>query len=438
MGSRRLAPCRAAVSSTPAAMRRVLPRGTLQVAAGLAVLGAASYVYLSLAARTLSPQRFGEISVLYSLVYTAGPGAFLPIEQELARGLADRRARGLGGGPLVRLATVLSGIYAAALVALVLVTGPLTVPRLFDGSWALLGCLALAVVGLWAIYLSRGVLAGVARFSVYGGQLAIEGGTRIAAVVVLVAAGVTNVVPYGLAIGGALLVAVALTIPPTVGAVHPSPDQISPGAGVQELSTAFGWLLVGSVLAQALVNAPPIAAKLLAHGSDSVAAGQVLTGTVLARLPLFAFAAVQAALLPGLAALLATGDRAGFYRGMTRLLAAAAVLTAVAAVVAATVGQRLLHLFFGDRYDLGDDVLVQLTVASGVYIAAVIAGQSLLALRRYRTAAGGWTMGALVFIVVALVGTDLVTRVVDGFLLGAVAAAATLGLFLVRDVRSTP
>src|SRR3954471_5431319 len=148
MGSRRLARCRAAVSAAPPAVdgppavRRVLPRGTLQVAAGLAVLGAASYVYLSLAARTLSPQRFGEISVLYSLVYTAGPGAFLPIEQELARGLADRRARGLGGGPLVRLATGLSGIYAAALVALVLVTGPFTVPRLFDGSWALLGCLA--------------------------------------------------------------------------------------------------------------------------------------------------------------------------------------------------------------------------------------------------------------------------------------------------------
>jgi len=408
----------------------------LQVAAGLAVLGAASYVYLSLAARTLSPQRFGEISVLYSLVYTAGPGAFLPIEQELARGLADRRARGLGGGPLVRLATVLSGIYAAALVALVLVTGPLTVPRLFDGSWALLGCLALAVVGLWAIYLSRGVLAGVARFSVYGGQLAIEGGTRIAAVVVLVAAGVTNVVPYGLAIGGALLVAVALTIPPTVGAVHPSPDQISPGAGVQELSTAFGWLLVGSVLAQALVNAPPIAAKLLAHGSDSVAAGQVLTGTVLARLPLFAFAAVQAALLPGLAALLARGDRRGFVRGMSRLLGLTAVVTLVATVVAGTVGQSLLHLLFGDRYNLSNHVLMQLALASGLYIGAVIVGQSLLALRRYRTAAAGWAAGVAAFVIVVAIGDHLISRVVGGFLSGTLAALAALAIALVRHLRS--
>src|SRR5205807_9568578 len=129
----------------------------------------------------------------------------------------------------------------------------------------------------------------------------IEGGTRIVAVVILAAAGVSGVVPYALAIGGALLVAVLLTIRPTVHAVQPIASQVSPAADVQELSTAFGWMLVGSVLAQALVNAPPVAAKLLAHGSDSVAAGQVLTGTVLARLPLFAFAAVQAALLPGLA-----------------------------------------------------------------------------------------------------------------------------------------
>jgi len=419
-------------------VRRVLPRGTLQVAAGLAVLGVASYVYLSLAARTLSPQRFGEISVLYSLVYTAGPGFFLPVEQELARGLADRRARGQGGGPLARLATLLSGLYAAVLVVLVVATGPVTVPGFFDGSWGLLGCLVLAVAGLWAVYVSRGALAGAARFGEYGGQLGIEGGTRIVAVVVLAAAGVTAVVPYGLAIGGALLVAVLATTRGTLRAVEPVAGCDSPPAAMSELSSALGWLLVGSVLAQALVNAPPVAAKLFAHGSDSIAAGQVLTGTVLARLPLFAFAAVQAALLPGLAALLATGDRAGFIRGLTRLLGAAAVVTVAATVVAATVGEDLLHLFFGDRYHLGNHVLMQLALASGIYIGAVIAGQSLLALRRYRSAAAGWAVGAAAFVVVALLGDRLVARVVDGFLVGTVAAAVALGLVLAQQVRSLP
>ena len=409
---------------------RVLPRGTMSVGAGLAVLGASSYVFLALSARSLTPDAFGRISVLYSLVYTAGPGAFLPVEQELARALADRRARGDGGGPLVRRATVISGTYAAALGIVVLATGPVTVPRLFDGSWALLGCLLLALVGLWAVYLSRGVLAGMDRFGDYGGQLALEGGSRIVAVVVLAAVGLHATGAYGVLIGGGLVLAAVLTARPTMAALTPGPP-----AGWQELSSALGWMLVGSVLAQLLVNAPPIAAKVLAHTGDSAVAGQVLTGTVLARLPLFAFAAVQAALLPGLAAQLAAGDRHGFVRGLRRLLTAAAVVTAVTTVVAAVAGNKLLHLFFGDRYDLGNDVLMQLALASGLYMAAVILGQSLLALRHYRIAAAGWAVGVAAFFVVASTGHALVTRVVDAFLIGALASLATLAVAVTRRVR---
>ena len=409
---------------------RVLPRGTTSVGAGLAVLGAASYVYLALSARQLTPNAFGQISVLYSLVYTAGPGAFLPVEQELARALADRRARGIGGAPLVRRAGVISGIYAGALCVVLVATGPWTVSRLFDGSWVLLGCLVFALVGLWAVYLSRGVLAGMDRFRDYGGQLALEGGSRIAAVVACAAIGVHRTGVYAVLIGAGLLLAAVATARPTLRAVTPGPS-----AGWQELSTALGWMLVGSVLAQLLVNAPPIAAKALAHSGDSVAAGQVLTGTVLARLPLFAFAAVQAALLPGLAALLATGDRRGFVRGLSRLLAGAALLTVVTTVVAAVAGDRLLHLFFGDRYDLGNDVLMQLALASGIYMGAVIVGQSLLALRHYRTAALGWAAGVVVFVAVAWAGHALVIRVVDAFLLATLAALAVLATALVRHLR---
>jgi O-antigen/teichoic acid export membrane protein len=411
---------------------RLLPRGTMSVGAGLAVLGASSYVYLALSARALSPAAFGQISVLYSLVYTVGPGAFLPVEQELARSLADRRARGVGGAPLVRRASVITGVYAAALVVLALATGPLTVPLLFDGSWVLLGCLVLALVGLWAVYLSRGVLAGMDRFGHYGGQLAMEGGSRIAAVVVLAAIGLHRTGAYGVLIGAGLLLAALMTMRPTLSAVMPGPP-----ARWQELSGALGWMLVGSVLAQLLVNAPPIAAKLLADAGDSAAAGQVLTGTVLARLPLFAFAAVQAALLPGLAALLATGDRPGFVRGLWRLLAVAGAVTAVTTVVADVAGNRLLHVFFGDRYDLGNDVLMRLALASGLYMGAVIVGQSLLALRRYRIAAGGWALGVTVFVAVAWAGSGLVTRVVDAFALAALTSLVALAIPLARDVRST-
>jgi O-antigen/teichoic acid export membrane protein len=399
----------------------------------LFVLGASSYVYLSVAARSLSLNEFGEISVLYSLVYTAGAGAFLPVEQELARALADRRVRGEGGAPLIRRATALSGLYALGIVGLLVVTGPVTVPQLFDGSWSLLACLALAVVGLWAVYLLRGVFAGTDRFAAYGGQLGIEGGARIIAVAILAAVGVHAVGPYGLAIGGALVVAAGVTVRPVLDALTPGPT-----ADWRELSASLGWLLIGSVLAQLLVNAPPIATKLLATSSDSAAAGQILTGMVLARLPLFAFAAVQAALLPGLAALLARGDRGGFVRGMSRLLGLAAVVTLVATVVAGTIGQDLLHLFFGDRYNLSNHVLMELALASGLYIGAVIVGQALLALRRFRAAAAGWTVGVAAFVAFAILGDQLISRVVGAFLFGTLAALAALTIALVRHLRTLP
>jgi O-antigen/teichoic acid export membrane protein len=409
----------------------VLPRGTVSVGGGVLVLGVSSYLYLALAARSLSLQQFGEISVLYSVVYTAGAGAFLPVEQELGRALSDRRTRGVGGGPLIRRATAISGLYAAGLVILTLVTGPFTVPRLFDGSWALLLCLVVALVGLWGAYLTRGVLAGSDRFGGYGAQLAVEGTSRILGVVVLAAVGVTTVGLYGLLIGAGLLVGVVVTLPPTLTTLTPGPS-----AGWQELSAALGWLLVGSLLTQVLVNAPPIATKLLATAGDSVLAGQILTGTVLTRLPLFAFSAVQAALLPRLASQLAVGDVRGFVRGLGQLLVATGLVTAATTAVAAVAGRDLLHLFFGNRYNLGNSVLVRLALASGLYMAAVIVGQSLLAMQRYREAAMGWVVGVAGLVVVVAVGNDLVTRVVDSFLVGTLAALLALAAALVRNLRS--
>ena len=71
--------------------RLPLPAGVVGVGGGLVVLGVCSYAFLALAGRALSPADFATLSVLWALVYTVGPGLFLPLEQEVARALADRR-----------------------------------------------------------------------------------------------------------------------------------------------------------------------------------------------------------------------------------------------------------------------------------------------------------------------------------------------------------
>lgn len=406
---------------------RVLPAGTLPVGAGLVVLGASSYVYLAVAARMLSPQRYATVGVLYVLVYTAGPGLFLPVEQELGRALADRRARGFGGGPVVRRAAAASAALTAAIVVLGLATGPASVPHLFDGSWALLASLLFATVALWTAHVTRGALAGLSMFGRYGAQLGVEGLARTVGVAVLGALGVHAAGWYGLLLGAGLLASVVATSDTT-------PRMLSPGPAARwnELSGALGWLLAASLLAQLLVNAGPVAAKLVATSTQRAAAGQLLSALVLARLPLFAFAAVQAALLPRLAGQLAVGQWHEFARGLRRLAAATAAVGAAATVVAALVGPQLLHVFFGRRYDVGAGVLAELAAASGLYMLSVIAAQSLVALRRYAAAAGGWGTGVALFVVVVIVGHDVITRVVHAFLLGSAAALVALGLLLWR------
>ena len=130
----------------------------------------------------------------------------------------------------------------------------------------------------------------------------------------------------------------------------------APAAGVQELSSALGWLLVGSVLAQALVNAPPIAAKLLAHSGDSAAAGQVLTARCWHGCRCSPSPPCRQPCFRGWPRNW-RGATAGASTAGCRDCSLRPPCWAVATVVAATVGQRLLHLFFGDRYDLSDDIL---------------------------------------------------------------------------------
>ena len=75
-----------------------LPEGTFAVGVGLLVAGVTACGFLVVSARALGKTEYAPLSVLWSLVFLAGPGFFLPLEQEVSRALAARRARGEGLG----------------------------------------------------------------------------------------------------------------------------------------------------------------------------------------------------------------------------------------------------------------------------------------------------------------------------------------------------
>ena len=412
-------------------LRSLVPAGAAGVGGGLVLLGASSYVFLTLSARELRPEAFAALSVLYTLVYTVGPGLFLPLEQELGRAIAHRQARGEGGGPVVRRAAALSSaLVLALLVAAAAAWAPLT-DRLFNGSSSLQAALLVGLLTLWLAHLTRGGLAGLGRFPAYGRQLAVEGVSRAGVCIVLAVVAVHSVGWYGWLLPLGLGLSVLATAGHTGAMLEPGPP-----AGWAELSQALFMLLAGSLLSQILVNAAPVVAKVIASHAERAEAGRLLAGLVLTRVPLFLFAAVQAALLPSLAAALSRGERTTFVRGLRRLSLGLTGLGVLSVVVALAIGPEVMRLLFGSGYALPRVSLTELAVASAAYMLAAVFAQSLVALQRYGHAAISWAAGVAAFAGLMALSGSLVTRVSVAFLGGSVVAVVLALALLVRDWRS--
>src|SRR5690606_16602863 len=127
--------------------------------------------------------------------------------------------------------------------------------------------------------------------------------------------------------------------------------------------------------------------------AEAALAGALLSGVVLARIPLFAFSSIQASLLPALSTAAATADRAGFRRLVLRTTAAVTVLGLAGTVVCVTIGPWLVRVLFDADALLGRDDFAWLTVATTVYMVATVWGQSSLALAGHRDQALGWAAG---------------------------------------------
>ncbi|HEX2027531.1 MAG TPA: hypothetical protein VHF25_05975, partial [Nitriliruptorales bacterium] len=279
--------------SASARARNPLPEGTAAVGAGLLVLGLASYGFLVISGRALGPAAFAPLSALWAVVFTVGPGVFVPLEQEVARVVAARRAVRTGGRPVVRRARHLAATATLVLLLAIVAGHRALLDELLATDVLLLAALALGLAGYAVEHLLRGTLAGTGRFGAYGTVLAVEGLTRLAASMALALVGVRGVGAYGLAFGVAPLVGAAVWL----GLRRPL-TRPGPASDWRDLSTAFGWLLAAQLLAQFLVNGPQIVVVALAREVEKGEAGRFIAGVILARVPLFLFAAIQAALLP--------------------------------------------------------------------------------------------------------------------------------------------
>jgi O-antigen/teichoic acid export membrane protein len=412
-----------------------LPPGSVTVGVGLTVTGMTAYAYLVLTARILGPTRYVPLSVLWAAVFIAGSGLFMPLQQEVGRLVAQRRLEGIGAGPVIKRAAILgaslAGVVLIALGVLELVSGR----HLFGGQSLLVAGFALAIVGYCLLSLLWGGLAGMGRFRHFAFAQSGDGCLRIAICLCLAVVGVKTAGPYGLVLGLTPIIA-ALVI------WRPNLDLLSSGTAARwsDLSRALGWLLVGSLAAQVLVNGSIIAVNLLATPADRSSAGHLLAGLVIARVPLFLFGAVQAALLPRLASLARAGRWAEFRSGWVRLFVLVAAIAILATVGCFLIGPLVLRILFGSRFALGRIDLTLLAAASGAFMLTLCVAQALIALGYHARSAVGWLVGIGVFVVVTALGHSLLTRVEVGYLAGALSAfAVASGLLWYRlsDIEHT-
>jgi O-antigen/teichoic acid export membrane protein len=417
--------------AAPTRSRNPLPEGTLAVGAGLLVAGITAYLFQIFVAREVGKVQFAAFTALWLSAFSIGPGFFLPLEQEVGRALAARHARGLGGGPVIKRAALAGAVLAVILVAGALAAAAPLERELFDHDGLLLVGLILTIVGYFAAHLTRGALSGNGRFVAYGTLVGAEGSVRLLGCIALLILGAHTAGPFGVFVGIAPIFAVGLVLSRERGLLTPGPD-----APWSELSSALGYLLLGAVMAQILVNAAPLTAKVLAHGrAQNEIVGRFAAGFIIARVPVFLFQAVQAALLPKLAGLAGARRHADFRTLLMRLVIAVGSVAVIGTVGGLTLGPSALHLLFGSKYTLSRTDLGYLAGANGAFMLGLTLAQALIALGGHARAAAGWVLGIVAFVVVTALGSSLLTRVEQGFLAGTLTAVVVMGVLIIDLLR---
>lgn len=365
------------------------------------------------------------------VINAAGPAFFHPFEQELGRAVAHADALGRGS----RSVFLRGGALAGGLIVLcalgMLVFHDQLSAGLFNGQDILVPALLVGVLGIGLEHLTRGAFAGAHAFSRYGLQLGLDGGFRLAGAALLALLGVASVGWWGFVLALTPLLAVLFTSHRLGPAVQPAPPDQSWG----QLARAVGVLMIGTALAQFVVNAAPVAASIIAAPGEEARAGVFISVLVLARIPVFVFAAIQAAFLPGLAALVAQDDAAGFRRRLRTVLGAVAGLGLAGLIVFVSIGPWLVTLFYGAAFETSRSDLWPLAAGAGLFMVAAAMAQTLISLRAYTASVVGWVLGSGAFLLALLVPGRLEQRVGLAFLASTAVAAAAAGLALYRRLQ---
>lgn len=396
-----------------------MSRGSVQMAGGLLLVGAAGYYLLAVSGQGLSAEGATAVASVYLLANIIGPGLSTAMEQETCRAVSHALARGCDPAPVIRRMTRLCAGMMGAATAVLLALSPILVPGALDGQWGLFAALALSVFSFGSVHLVRGILGGYQLFGGYAVTLAVEGFSRLLPLFVLHLTGVAHTVLFGLIFAAGSGFGALAGLPWLRRAVAPS----AAGETPPRLGRSFGILLGSSFLMQTLANLAPVLAAARLTSAPEIAA-VLASGFVLARIPLFLFLPVQATLLPRLVHAVTHNETATARRLVTLVLAGVGAVGAVGILATWAAGDWVLSTFFGARISLAGWALPALAAGTVLMMVMQVLQPTLLALHKHAGLLPAWALGTVVMVGTVSLPLPPLSAVVIGQLAGSAAAVA--------------
>ena len=405
---------------------------------GLALVGAAGYGFVALAGHTLPPAEAAAVASLYLMVNIIGPGLFSALEQETSRSVSAELVAGRGVGHVARNAWLLAGGLLAAVLVVLVAISPILTPRALAGQWGLFVAVLISVATSAAVYVVRGLLGGQQRFTGYAATLGLEGIARILPCVVIAVSGIPNAVGYSIifALGsgfGALAGLPWLRRPAEAPAATVADSK--PPETVGQMGRALSFLVGGTLLMLVVMNVTPIVVTPRL-GADAATAAAFASAFVLARIPLFLFAPVQAMLLPALTRAATRGDFAGVRAKLRLILVAVAVIGLPGVLASFTVGPWAVQVLFGADVRLSGFVVGLLGVSTIGLMVAQVLQPGLIALGRHKLVTVAWLTGTVVLVALLALPGDPIRAGVAAQLAGSALVVSVMLTALYRALHA--
>jgi O-antigen/teichoic acid export membrane protein len=414
---------------TPQASKIALPEGTVTVGIGLFIAGVSAYIFFKIGQQALGQDGFKPIVAMWFIAFTT-LSIYQPIEQETSRAIAHRLALNQGGLPVVKRIVQISLVGLVVLLAVLIIVSKQLNDQFFEGNASVTFSVFVLICFSLPGFLARGICSGTGRFGAYGLIIGADGAVRMIGCAVLWLAGVTHVGAYALMIGVSPIVGVI-----AVGLAGKLRIDDGPEATWSEVTPNLGWLLMGSLFAAALVNAGPITVDILGSSEPAEVVTRFGNAVIFARVPLFLFGAVQAALLPRLAKLAAQRKLSEFSRGFRQLMILVCGVGVVGTIGAFLVGPQMLDLVYQGGIDRRTMTL--LALASAMYMVGLATAQAVIALRGHAIVALGWFASFSGFVLIAwLSSNDLYLRVELALVGSSLIAIVVFGAALRKLMRS--